>query len=358
MKYETPLSGLRRRDNPVSSNPVSEGANAFGAALIYRALAREDNRHPHELAADMGAPTKVIEYLKANEAGALTATQTINVAFVESLRPFSALDGMAQFMVPAMAHSIFSIKTSAWTGSEVGEGSAKPNQTAAFTENEITPTKAVAMTVATKEFLEQPIQNVAAYISRSLRDAVARKMNSVFFAAVEGVVAGQGQAAGTIGETLGDIRELVKMVSYGEGSELFLFVSPDDATWLSSMAMSVGNNDMTPTGGRFMGLRVMVCDSLPANMVFCVDATGLAWWDGGAIQSTATHADIEASTAPLGSSTAPTSGTAGNVSLWMTNSRAFKVERRFGFKVVRPNAVANLTGVNWGELDSPIGSGS
>lgn len=352
-----PLSGLRRRDNLDAQKEMSDGVSTFTQALIYKAAARKESMHPADFAEHVGAPRRVIEYLKA-DAGGLTATQSIGAQFIDYLRNTSALDAMARWMIPAQPHGLYSIKSTAWTADETGEGAAKPVHAATFTESALSPKKATAIVVASKEFMLQPIANITNYISRALRDAVAVQMNTSFFTGVEGLAGGVGSPGGTMADTLADLRELVKMVSYGEQSKLFLFVNPDQAVWLASMAMSVGSNDMSPQGGKFFGMQVMVSDSLPTNTIYAVDAAGVAWWDGGISQSVTDQAMVEMSTVPAGSSTTPTTGNTKFVSLFQDNSTGFRVERPFAFKVVKPNSVASLSEVNWGEMDSPTSSGA
>jgi hypothetical protein len=352
MQHTTPLTGLRAgRDKDWSDN-----VTAFGEALIYRGLADKERMHPAVYAERRGANSRIVEYLKA-DTPAMVAGSTINASFVDYLRNVSALDQMSRWMLPAALYARIGITTAAWTADETGEGVGKKVQTKSFTEATISPLKTTAIVAATKETLDQPVNNIRGYIARAMRDAVSAKMNAVFFEDIEDQ--GASGVSGTVEDlasTLADLRELTKMVAYGEGSKLFLFVSSDQAIWLTSLAASVGNGEMTVMGGRFFGLDVMVSDNLPSGKVFCVDATGLAWWDGGIEQAVSTVADVELEDGPAQAS-APTVASSQLTSMFQTNTTAFKCERSFGFKVVRPDAVASLVEVAWAPAnDSPAGS--
>jgi hypothetical protein len=343
----TPLSGLRGRDKD-----WSDGVKAFGEALIYRGLAHERRTNPADYAAARGANSRVVEYLKT-DMPALVADSTTNAAFVDYLRNVSALDAMSSYMIPSMQYGAVAIKSTAWTADETGEGVGKKVQTATFNESLISPLKVTALVACTREFLQQPIKNVRGYIARAMRDAVGSKMNDTFFTDVSELNFGAANAASDdLAGVLSDLRELVKMVAYGETSKLFLYVSSDQAIHLTSLAMSVGNNEMTPLGGVFFGMTVMVSDNLPSGLIFCIDPTGIAWWDGGVEQAVSTQADLELEDGPAQAS-APTVASSQLSSLFQTNAVGFRVERSFAYKVVRPNSVAALHGVAWGGADSP-----
>jgi hypothetical protein len=331
----------------------SDGVHTFGEALIYRGLAHEKRLDPAVYAERSGASNRVIEYLAKADTPALSADSTANASFIDYLRNTSALDAMSRWMIPVAAHGAVAITAAAWTGNEVGEGLAKPVQTHTLNEGVISPLKTTALLAVTREFLQQPIRNVRGYIARAMRDAVSSAMNTAFFDDVEEANYGVANAASDdLAGVLVDLRELVKMVSYGENSKLFVFVSSDQAVHMSSLAMSVGNNDMGPQGGVFMGLEVKVSDNLPSGVIFCCDPTGVCWWDGGVQQSVSTVADLELEDAPSNAS-APTVASAQLTSLFSTNSVGFRCERSFAYKVVRPGAIASLHGVAWGGSDSP-----
>jgi hypothetical protein len=343
----TPLSGLRGRDKD-----WSDGVKAFGEALIYRGLAHERRTNPADYAAARGANSRVVEYLKT-DMPALVADSTTNAAFIDYLRNVSALDAMSSYMIPSMQYGAVAIKSTAWTADEIGEGVGKKVQTATFNESLISPLKVTAIVACTREFLQQPIKNVRGYIARAMRDAVSSKMNDTFFTDVSELNFGVGTAtADDMASVLQDLRELTKMVAYGEGSKLFLFVNSDQAIMLTSLATSVGLDTMSPLGGMFFGLEVKVSDNLPSGLIFCIDPTGIAWWDGGVEQAVSTQADLELEDGPANAS-APTVAQASLSSLFQTNAVGFRVERSFAYKVVRPNAVACLHGAAWGSADSP-----
>jgi hypothetical protein len=105
---------------------------------------------------------------------------------------------------------------------------------------------------------------------------------------------------------------------------------------------------ITMTGGTFNGMPVIVSDYIPAGTVVLANASDIYLADEGGIQvDMSREASLEMADNPAHDSTTPTGATS-LVSMFQTNSVAFRVERFINWARRRPAAVAILTGVTWG----------
>ena len=73
-----------------------------------------------------------------------------------------------------------------------------------------------------------------------------------------------------------DVMQLLGMVDYAQASRLWLVVDPSHARAMTVAAFAAGITTMSPVGGQFLGLRVLVSDSLPSATISLIDAAGLA----------------------------------------------------------------------------------
>jgi hypothetical protein len=102
------------------------------------------------------------------------------------------------------------------------------------------------------------------------------------------------------------------------------------------------------TGGTFNGMPVIVSDYIPAGTVVLANASDIYLADEGGIQvDMSREASLEMADNPAHESTTPTGATS-LVSMFQTNSVAFRVERFINWARRRPSAVAILTGATWG----------
>jgi hypothetical protein len=93
---------------------------------------------------------------------------------------------------------------------------------------------------------------------------------------------------------------------------------------------------MTVAGGNIAGIKVVVSDA----------ATDAILFDASQIAANSETITIDASReATLQLDESPTSGASSLVSLWQSNLRAMRATRFFAAEVLRPEAVAVITGV-------------
>ena len=101
--------------------------------------------------------------------------------------------------------------------------------------------------------------------------------------------------------------------------------------------------DMGPNGGSLFNIRCLVSANLPAatsngHTILMFDAGGIAYGQGTLTMRATTGGYIDMSDDPAGSSL---------VSLFQEDCVAVRVSRHFGYKTIRSNAVAVMTGVDW-----------
>ena len=110
---------------------------------------------------------------------------------------------------------------------------------------------------------------------------------------------------------------------------------------------SVPSRRCAASGGELANLPCIVSSGVPAgSLLYLVDASGIAA-DGGPVTVTASgQADVLMETAPNMSTATPTP--AQMVSMFQTNSTALKAHAWFAAEVLRDDAVAVVTGINWG----------
>jgi hypothetical protein len=97
--------------------------------------------------------------------------------------------------------------------------------------------------------------------------------------------------------------------------------------------------------GEMANLPAIVSSGVPAGNSYLVDASGIAADGGPVTVNTSQQTSILMDTAPSMNSDTPTLATM--VSMWQTNSTALIANLRFA-QVLRDDAIAVITGVNWG----------
>jgi hypothetical protein len=213
----------------------------------------------------------------------------------------------------------------------------------------ITPTKVSKAFAMTTELLDaitsvETIYNEARAAARDGADvAVLADLTAVNVAESVGL--------DDLTSVTNDIAELIRSVDWGEGSSLYLCVSPSQCAHLIRLGYLNGINDLGPNGGTFMGLRVLVTRNLPSGNIMLVDATGLAMAATDIELRVSRQADMQLNDASTQSASSPTATTL--TSAWQTGSVYAIVERTVGVALARPRAAATLTGATYGSTDSP-----
>jgi hypothetical protein len=204
--------------------------------------------------------------------GAIPAGFAVWPAFEGAVRTVSVFDAIAAEAVTMPFFMRVGMFASALTAAKVSEGVAKLAQLPMMTQGTLTPEKFVALAAATNEFLRDA-PNAFESFARQLMAACATAADTEFLSDINA-----SNSDGSNGEpfTLTGIQSdillmLLPMVDYSQRSSLVLVVSLDQARAMTYVAMAAGINTMTPLGGTFGGIRVVVTDALPANTISLID---------------------------------------------------------------------------------------
>ena len=138
------------------------------------------------------------------------------------------------------------------------------------------------------------------------------------------------------------------MCTAGAG-KYYYAAAADVASKASSLADSAGAAAfpaMSASGGELAGLPCVVSAGLASGTLALIDGGGIVANSDTIETRSATQADLLMSDAPSMSSSVPTPATM--TSLWQTNSQAFLAEVSLAAQVLRDDAIAMVTGVDWG----------
>jgi hypothetical protein len=304
--------------------------------------------------------------------------------FLEFLRPQTILGKFGQGGIPALRRVPFRTglmsQTTGGAGYWVGEGDAKPLTRIDFARTTLLPLKVANIAVITDELLRDSSPAADVLVRDSMVAALRERLDIDFIdptvTATTGVrpasITNGVTAIQSAGMTASQIRQDVRSIMAN-------FINADNAptsgVWvmrsttalaLSMMTNALGETEdfarnITMNGGTFAGLPVIVSEHVPASgspsgdYVFLINANDI-WFadDGGFNIDTSREASLEMDDAPTshmgvqeGSPGAPVG--ASLVSLWQTNSIAFRCERTVNWMRARASGVQVLWGVNWGE---------
>ncbi|ARC37889.1 phage major capsid protein [Paracoccus yeei] len=293
--------------------------------------------------------------------------------FVEFLRPRTILGRFGQNGVPGLRNVPFNVplvgQTEGGEGYWVGEGKAKPLTRFGFERNILDIYKVANIAVVTEELLRRSSPAAEALIRDSLASAIAARLDTDFINPAKAAVAGVSPASITNGltpvaSTGGDADAIRADIRALMATFIAANNAPTTGVWimgsttaraLSMMANPLGQPEfggISMTGGTFNGMPVIVSDYIPSGTVVLANASDIYLADEGGIQvDMSREASLEMADNPAHNSDTPTGATS-LVSMFQTNSVAFRVERFINWSRRRASAVAILTGATWG-ADAP-----
>lgn len=258
--------------------------------------------------------------------------------------------------------------TAKWTK----EGAAKPLTKWSYTTTKLEPYKVTAIAAATEEMLSRSSVAIDTLIRDELARAVNARIDSTFAsddAAVSnespaGILNGTSELSGLVGGDVAGIRcDIAKFLNavLADNNTLdgaFWIMPESVAVNLSLIANEVGAAafpGIGPNGGTFAGLPVFTSGYVPVEsagaVVALVKGDELFLGDEGGIHVSASdQASLVMDDSPSSDSTTPTAASV--VSMWQTDSVAFRVERFMSWAKRRTGSVA------WGHVDWSACSGS
>jgi hypothetical protein len=310
----------------------------------------------------------------------LVGTETQAFAdFAEFLRPQTIVGKFGVNGVPSLRQVPFRTRligqTAGGTGYWVGESQAKPLTSLAFQATTLTPLKAANIAVTTMELVRDSSPSAEAIVRDSLAAAVGERMDITFISPTIAAVAGISPASITNG--------IVQIASTGQQAEAIrqdvralvaAFVDannpPTSGVWImkatTALALSLLVNPLstqpefpglTMMGGTFFGMPVIVSEHVPVDtygtFVVLVNAGDIYFADEGEVSvDMSMEASLQMLDNPTNASDSPPVPTT-LVSMFQTNSVAFRAERTVNWARRRTEGVAVLDGVHWGEGGSP-----
>ncbi|EAX5777740.1 phage major capsid protein [Salmonella enterica subsp. enterica serovar Senftenberg] len=329
------------------------------ALEIARKQYPDDAKLHHVLKAAVGAGTTT----DPQWAGALVEYQEYAQDFVEYLRPQTIIGRFGQGNIPSLRKVPFNIRipaqTSGGSANWVGQGKAKPLTKFDFESITFSFAKVAAIAVLTDELIRFSNPAADALVRNALAEAVIARLDTDFISPSKAEVANVSPASITNGITaVPSTGNPDDDAAAAFGVFVAANLQPNGAVWLMSsttaLALSMRKNalgqkeypEMTLLGGTFQGLPVIVSQYV-GNQLVLVNAPDIYLADdGGVAVDMSREASLEMESDPAGDSITPT-GTE-LVSMFQTNSVAIRAERWINWKRRRTDAVAVISGVNYG----------
>jgi HK97 family phage major capsid protein/HK97 family phage prohead protease len=384
-----PVSGQKSEEGTASRSGIQvttaeklDKGIGFARLAKVKAIAKLDGESVRTVAKELYGENSSIYGLVAKAAVPAGTTQDGNWAaplvgegtdviadFVEFLRPRTILGRFGQNGVPGLRNVPFNVplvgQTEGGEGYWVGEGKAKPLTRFGYERNILEIFKVANIAVVTEELLRRSNPAAEALLRDNLAAAIAARLDIDFINPAKALVAGVSPASITNG--------LTPVVSSGGDADairadiralMATFIAANNApttgVWImgstTALALSMMTNPLgqpefagiSMTGGTFNGMPVIVSDYIPAGTVVLANASDIYLADEGGIQvDMSREASLEMADNPAHNSDTPTGATS-LVSMFQTNSVAFRVERFINWARRRPSAVAILTGAAWG----------
>jgi HK97 family phage major capsid protein len=286
----------------------------------------------------------------ATWAGPLAAGGVYSQAFLELISTGSAFDALVRggARVAPVGVSV-PVGTAGTSAAWVATGGAIPLSAMAFDSARLRPDKVAVIAAFTKELVRasEAVAIVTKDFGRAIVAAVDAKLLSADAAVptlspaglLNGVTASGTGSAATIES---DLIALLTAVQSSTAGTLRLFVSKAGALALTKARSTDGAAlypDVALTGGTLLGVPMVVTEAAGANLIL-VDCDGVVVVDAGLELDTSGAAGLEMSDVPAMTSVTPTG--ANLVSMWQTDSTAFRAVRFVSWVKGRSDAVGFL----------------
>ncbi len=350
-----------------------EGQN-FTRIQIAKAVSRETGVPVQVVAQQRWGKSnpRLVEHIKADvagygsgsgEAGAELVVDTPYMQdFINFLYGKTVYDQLGLREVPA--NVVIGQQDGAATGYWVGESKAIPVSQADFNAVNLSPLKVAALSVASKEWLRDSNWSAEMLVRDALVEAAAQRIDSTFIstAAASAGVSPAGilnnisatTSAGTDGDAVAnDVKELMYRFTQAKnaGGQVFV-MNPTLATGLMLMRNALDQYEfpgITEDGGTLLGKRVITGHNVPANALIMLKPSDIYRIGAGSLEiSMSDTAAIEMSNTPTADTDTPTAPTGKQVSMFQTESVAFKVVMPINFARRRESAVAWINDADYG----------
>lgn len=354
--------------------------------LIAKAVAIDEakelgypGRSPAQIAHERWGKTnpQLVEVIRAGVAGGgsgsgewgaelVSADNRYTGDFIEYLYGMTLFDRLGLREVPA--NVTIKGQDGAATANWVGESKSIPVSTQDYSSVSLTPLKVAAIAVASKELLADSSPAAELLIRDSLVQASAQKVDGTFFstsAASAGVspagilngLPGYNSYGPTQAGVIADLKRLIGLFQTAKNaSGLVIVTTPALATSMGLMLNALGQDafpGLTGEGGTLRGMRVFTGDNVPSGAMILMKPSDIyRIGDTGVSVQVSDVATIEQDSAPQGASDTPTAASATLMSMFGTESVAFKVVRRVNFAKRRTSAVQYVDNADYGASDT------
>jgi hypothetical protein len=264
-------------------------------------------------------------------------------AFFASLRTrsvfFRLLDSGFR-KVPLRTH--LGIVTANATGWIVGEGAPIPLSAMKLSTPQLTPVSAAALMVVSNEVARSMSDGATETVNTELRGAVSDVVDARFFSLViDGDTPSFAASGTTEAAMLADLRKLLAAVNKKGAGLLAWAMAPDVANGVVTSGVDAVSKGMTPLGGEMLGLPALVSSTIPAGTLRLINASAIA--------ANADEISLDASgEADIQMVDNPEVGEGVLTSMYQTNNIALRAIVSFGAERARDDAIAQLTGIEWG----------
>lgn len=352
---------------------------SFIRAMKLKALSRLKHESIGALAEAMYGKSnpKFVQVMKAAVAGGgtdsgewgaelLALNATYEGDFITYLYAHTLFDQLPLKEVPANVR--IKGQDGAATANWVGQSRAIPVSAQDYSTIDLVPLKVAALCVLSNELIEDSSPAADRLARDALVEASAQKVDGTFFSttATSSGVSPAGmlngltaiQASGTDEAAVRtDMQALLyPFVTAKMASGIVICMNPAQGLALGSMVNTFSQPSfpgLNETGGMFGGRKVYAGDNVTAGQIIALRPQDI--WkigDTGVQISSSDVATIEMNDAPAGRSDTPVAMASHTVSMYQTESTAFKVVRRINFQKRRSNAVVYIDNAEYGGVAS------
>lgn len=279
---------------------------------------------------------------------AISPYAEVSLAFTQSLRNVGVFDRMLPDMAPCPMKSRGATIVTGVSGSSPSERTAKPVSTISFGSSVAEPKKAAGIVVISEEIAKFASPGASELFDRELRNAVSFATDQQFLADLLAATTPAGSSGSTLANVMSDLDTLLAAVGTNANSKLYFIAAPLNIKGLALKAGASGSPafvNLGPSGGEILpGLVAIASDALSApGVAILADATGIAAASDIVTLDATRQAVLSLESAPDSPPLASTTVT----SLWQHNLQGLRAERFFAYTLLRSNAVASLSGVNY-----------
>lgn len=355
-------NGVMSEAAGIARKRYGDESGAFG---VLKSLSERGDKLGVEKASVVAGST-----VSGNWASELVGDETSAIAdFVEYLRPQTIIGKFGANGIPALKSVPFRVplvtQTAKGAGYWVGESKPKPLTSWNYSRTTLTPLKVANIAVLTEELIRDGSPNADVLVRDELVAALRERLDIDFIdptktassgispaSITNGAAHGAASGTGDADDIRADVRSLIGeyIAANNPPTSGVLIMRSGTALALSLMVNALGQNEfngISMNGGVLLGIPVITSEYVPDGIVAMVNASDVYFADeGGFAVDLSREASLQMLDNPTNDTTTPTATSL--VSMFQTNSVAFRAERALNWAKRRSTAVAYLTGVAWG----------